>query len=138
MKAISDNDKEDDDDEGLHSLEAKELTLVCQSYSLPISRTKPVWIDDVLQQMSALQVVVEEEANVDVGSNDVIDNGVSFDALHEWDLLRRICACAACVASVKTSNRYSKVRDFVLSIREFDVCSPLDVVNYGSSWFERN
>ena len=83
VRAISDNGDEDDDNEGFHSLKVKELKLLYQSYEFPISGTKPFLINRILRQMNVLQATVEEEANVDSGSEDVLDDGVDFDALNE-------------------------------------------------------
>ena len=83
VKVISDNGDKCDDDEGSHSLKSKESKLVCRSHDLPVIGTKPVLINCVLRQMSVLQAAVEAEANVDSGSDDVLDGGDDFDALNE-------------------------------------------------------
>ena len=79
--------------------------------------------------MNALQEAVEEEANVDSSSNDVLDNGDGFDVMNEGDLLCRICACIVRMLSVKVSNHYAKVRIFVLVLNKFDMSLPLDIIN---------
>ena len=79
--------------------------------------------------MNALQSAGEVEANVDSGSDDVLDDSEDFDVLNEWDLLCRIFACIACMVSVKISNRDTKVRNFVLTLSKFDMCPPLDIIN---------